>query len=200
MRLALLIILTALLAAGQPDLSLGQVQLNPAQRSLIIPAVVNQQEGIVEFLLVHQSGKVHEAVFSTAVPAVELAASLALLGLQADPTDHQHPQDLLADLHDHPAVHLHYSLDAGRSWLPASQLVSYTGAGAPLPTQPWRFTGSYFYRGTYMAQVEGDLVAIHTRAHALLNLAHADRDDDTRWHAQGSATKGDQALLRFTAP
>lgn len=57
------------------------IAFDPERKTVSVPAVVNQPQDPVEYLLIHKKGKRHEAVFVTAAKPSVLNAALLLLGL-----------------------------------------------------------------------------------------------------------------------
>ena len=96
---AVLILMTALAAAQDPAAGkappsdptkaieplggtryrLGLMEFDKASRIITLPATVNMTKGLLEYVLVHESGKVHESLFSTKVKPAEFNVALLLL-------------------------------------------------------------------------------------------------------------------------
>lgn len=58
------------------------IAFDPQERTVAIPAVVNQPQDPIEYLLIHRRGKMHEAMFWTRTKPSVLNAALLMLGLQ----------------------------------------------------------------------------------------------------------------------
>jgi hypothetical protein len=58
---------------------LGTMEFDQKTREIRIPVKVNMREGLLEYVLVHETGKVHESLFSTAVKPFELNVVMLLL-------------------------------------------------------------------------------------------------------------------------
>ena len=85
MPLLLLLVTTLELAAAEPAppmvtstnalmkeiapglFQIGDVRLDQRQRTVTFPAAMNMDEGLIEYLIVHSSGKTHESLLQTAV-------------------------------------------------------------------------------------------------------------------------------------
>src|SRR5687767_4569142 len=65
----------------------GRVRLNKNERFVEFPAVVNMDNGIGEYLLVHVSGKVHESVLRTDVDPYQIHVAMLLLGAKGAGTN-----------------------------------------------------------------------------------------------------------------
>ncbi|RYD39074.1 MAG: hypothetical protein EOP85_16590 [Verrucomicrobiaceae bacterium] len=57
----------------------GQVIFDRKKREVRFPAKVNMTEGLLEFLLVHEKGKLHESLFSTTTSPTDISLALTLL-------------------------------------------------------------------------------------------------------------------------
>jgi len=192
------ILLILLLCASYAQVELGKIEVDAKAGSFTFPAKINQTEGIAEFLLVHKNGKVHEAIFSTEVRAIEINAALNLLGLKTD-TENKTAIPIMSDLSKHPRLEIYISNAEKTVWHPATDFIAYRGTKDALSIQPWHYNGSYFYNDNFMSEVEGDLIAIYTNVNALINLEHSDRTDDTLWfpNAHKLGKKGDTTYIKI---
>ncbi len=200
MKAIIAFLLSTFLALAE-QVTLGEIIIDAKKRSIILPAKINQIDGIAEFLLVHEQGKVHEAILSTSVQAVELNAALNLLGLRSDQKN-KTQLPTLPSLAHLPQLQVFIANKEQAEWNPATDFIAYLGEdNAPEP-HPWYYNGSYFYQNNFMAQVEGDLIAIYTNVNALLNLEHPDRTNDTVWiaKAQPLGKKGNPVYLKIVIP
>ena len=76
--------------AATNDFNLGEVQVSPSTLAISFPAQVNQRTGLVEYLLVHETGKVHESILKTKVGGQQIhAAALLFAGKSAPATNAQ---------------------------------------------------------------------------------------------------------------
>ena len=182
---------------GNTNVKIGDLSIDPKKRSITFPAKINQHGEIAEFLLVHETGKTHEALFSCATSAVQLNAALNLLGLKSN-QDNQTVIPALPSLEKLPTLKVLVSTDQ-KKWHLATDYITYKGSKEPPSPHPWRYTGSYFYKDKFMAQVEGDLIAIYTSINALITMNHPDRKDDLQWFSNTKVLgkKGDLVYLKI---
>lgn len=186
-------------AEAQEKVQLGKISVNVEEKSLTFPAYVNLEEGILEFLLVHKNGKIHESLFYTEVEGKELNAALILLGYEGE-TENQETVPILKDLSAHARAQILVARKAPKlKWIPVERFFLYEKEKAPLKMADWRYTGSFFFRDRFISQVEGDLIAIYETSNALINLNHKDRTDDTLWtvHKEEQWKTGDEVLLKI---
>ena len=178
------------LVSQAEEVKLGDLLVDTVERSVTIPVEVNQRSGIVEFFLVHEQGKVHEASFKTSCSPVEVNAALRLLGLSGDEEGHERAASR-EDLSQSAKVKVEVWHPTRADWVRADAFISYAGSHQSEGAYQWAYIGSYFHTGRFMAKVEGDLISIYTASSALIQLDHPDRDDDRQWTAKVPQDFGD---------
>jgi hypothetical protein len=164
---------------------IGQVIVDPASREVTFPTVVNMTNGMVEYFLVTEAGKVHESVLRTMVEPFQIHTALLLLG--AVPATNVHP----ADFHDPSKNIPGERVTILTSWTngttlhhqPASELIHNQQTGAAMTRGPWAFNGSMMVDGHFVAQREGSIVAIMSDPYALLSNPRRGRENDEIWFA-----------------
>jgi len=70
---------------GSNLFALGELLFDRQQRTVTIPARVNLRDTVIEYALVHTSGKTHEALLATEVTAEQVHLACLLLGLSPAP-------------------------------------------------------------------------------------------------------------------
>lgn len=138
----------------------GQIAVDRHARTVSLPAVVNQHRGLVEYLLVHTTGKRHEALFATIVRPQHLHAACLLAGAGDAPC----PVTLHITWQGHgPAVRLtpeHLLLAATHDAEPL--------ADAVLPPTRWSYGGSRFTAECFAADQHGSCIALQADPLALM--------------------------------
>jgi len=183
------------------SLELGEIEVNAKERTITFPAKINQDGEIAEFLLVHKNGKVHEALWSTEVTAVELATAMALFEFEVDKENVKDVPKTVENVGELPEMKVFVSTDK-EEWIPATKFIGYKGKGEALDEHPWHYRGSYFWNDKFMAQVEGDLIAIYTNVNALFLMEHTERLDDTLWFSNTNelGKQNDPVFLKIVLP
>lgn len=64
---------------GEGWFKLGDIRFHRQSGEIVFPAEINQQEDILEYLIVHETGKTHESLLRTAISPTHLQAVLLLL-------------------------------------------------------------------------------------------------------------------------
>ena len=70
---------------GETGFKLGLVEFDSKTREIRFPAWVNMQEGMIEFPITHENGRVHEAIFATKALPLHLETALRLLRYKTSP-------------------------------------------------------------------------------------------------------------------
>jgi hypothetical protein len=70
---------------GSNLFALGELLFDRQQRTVTIPARVNLRDTVIEYALVHTSGKTHESLLATEVTAEQVHLACLLLGLSPAP-------------------------------------------------------------------------------------------------------------------
>lgn len=188
---------------GENRYRLGEIEFDAKTREIRIPVVVNMQEGgPVEYLLVHENGKVHESILTTAVSPLHLQIVMKLLRYQGgngDVFNRLLTPELIekeggkaADRGEE--VTFTFEAGEGKS-LPVHEMIVDGEKADAMSPGGWIYTGSAVQDGTFMAEAEGSIIAIYLDHLALFNMTREGADIDERWGARhtvipGIGTKG----------
>src|SRR5262245_56314200 len=64
---------------GTNSFQIGDVRLDVKERRLTIPVTVNMVEGLIEYVLVSATGKLHESIFKTTAEPIHIHTAALLL-------------------------------------------------------------------------------------------------------------------------
>ncbi len=198
---------------GDHAYRIGEIRFDSKTREVRIPVVVNMREGgPMEYLLVHESGKVHESVFVTRVSALHLQIALKLLKYESghgDVFNRMLPPHLIEEEGGKRAdrgesVNLAFIADSTDTEVPAGELILDGDSMEPLSDPGWIHTGSEIREGNFMAEVEGGFVAIYLDPNAMFNMTRDGADIDERWGANDKkipkiGTKGELVIRLATS-
>jgi hypothetical protein len=160
---------------------IGDVELNKQTRAIRFPAAINMREGLLEFVIVHDNGKVHESLLRTAINATHLNLALKLLSYQSSPElfmlrdEEGFPNGLMpavdAKTKAAARVEIRMLWKDGEIQHSASvnECIISNRNNTVMPAGPWVYGGSSVYNGRYVAEVTGDIVAILTNQAAIFN-------------------------------
>jgi hypothetical protein len=164
-----------------PIASLGSVRLDSAAKTVAATGWVNQLSGAIEVLAAGPKGKLHEAAFVLHLNPLDLQAALLLAGLKGgapmEGIGKGPPEGTPVD------IFVEWDHDGQPRRERAEAFVWQIREDAPLPEQPWIFTGSMVKDGRFMAFAEETLVATYWDPQAIVNVPPPFGDDDERLHA-----------------
>lgn len=172
---------------------IGRILLDQNKREIRVPAKVNMQEGLLEFLLVHENGKIHESLLRTDISPTHLNLAFTLLRYPPSRELYALPNDHGGESNDYPVVPVEVKTGArlrievewqdGKSLrrLPVNEWIQHIVKTTSMPAGPWVYGGSEFQDGKYAPELSGDLIAIFLSASAIINYPGQDNRDDTVW-------------------
>jgi hypothetical protein len=189
-----------------PDVfQLGQVRLDKAHRTVQFPASLIMNDGLIEYLLVHSKGKTYESLLKTDADPYHIQLAMLLLGAKGAP--------LTPALLSAPTVPFHVNRPAGDTNAPPSLAIT----GDPISIQlawpaaggqkraraedclinlntktnaspgSWTFNGSRVVRGVFIAQRDGQIVALIDDLDAMVNNPRPGHDNDQIWQINSNA-------------
>ena len=178
---------------NESQFRLGKILIDSKKRTITLPAFVEQNEVLVEYLLVSTQGKVHESVFLTEISPLELNVALKLLGFQESkeliPVLNENYEPTGAYFKSTEKQKKSARLSIAVSWEQDStlvtkaphELINVESTNTNMPQAPWVYSGSELVDGKFQASATGDIIAIYTDRLALINYSGEGREDDTIW-------------------
>lgn len=164
---------------GPGRFRIGAVSFDRTRREVTIPATVNMDEGVVEYALVEESGKAHEALFTTKAKSREIHLACLLLGLAVE--DEKTPVDAGVEV----KVHVSWDTNGPSPLHELANLVVTADSPAaiedakPLPAGPWRYVSSQMTPGGFAASMEGSVISlIHDPSALVVNPRDSAAKDD----------------------
>lgn len=176
---------------------IGGVRLDTNAKTVVFRASVNMSKGPVEYLLVGVGGKTHESVFVTSIEPWHLHVAMLLLGANGDQTKDEvkepPPTAIDATYLDKAPVLKGDSIIITVSWktndathkADAADFVRDQNKNRPDSSQTWIYTGSMFFKGTFLAQQERSMAALVTDPSALINNS---KGHDADWVVNSEKT------------
>jgi len=172
---------------------IGTITFDQKTREIRFPGKVNMTEGQLEFLLVHENGKLHESLLMTDISPTALNLAFTLLRYPPSRELYPLPNDPGAAANVFPEVSTEVRAAARITveveWkengkirrFPANELIQHTVRNTSMPAGPWVYGGSEFEDGKYAPEISGDIIAIFTSSAALINYPGKDDDNDEVW-------------------
>ncbi|MES2708850.1 MAG: YdjY domain-containing protein [Verrucomicrobiota bacterium] len=171
---------------------LNGIVFDKKTRAITLPAKLNMTDGLLEYALVHESGKVHESLLSTAVSPFDLNIVLLLLNYEAgtgffDVSDKAAGAVPVKDPQIAPASQVNVTLDwkaadgASKSARLETLLLNLDKK-ATVTDGPFTYTGSMVMDdGAFMAMDTGSILALYVDAAALINNPREGNGNDDIW-------------------
>jgi hypothetical protein len=177
---------------------LGGIEFDVTTREISLPASVNMEREPIEYVLVHENGKVHESLLKTAVKPFDLNVVLLLLHYtpMADfygDTGTAKPLSAVPQAHRAEILIRFTPATAGATpqTIPATQWIKDASTGNPTTPEPWVYTGSeVIEEGAYAAEQDGVHIALYRDPRCVLNTARSGSDEDDRWRPASAVPKG----------
>ena len=172
-------------AIGPGVFQLGKVRLDKNERSVSFPAVVNLSPGLIEYLIVTDTGKIHESMFRTDAEPFQIHTAMLFLGARGAGTNRfpEHPNTSLPG--DKVVVEVHWQSDqANRQTRRAEELVYNQQTKSTMSQGPWIYNGSRMFEGTFIAQQDGSIVSLIEDPDALVNNPRQGRESDEIWEVK----------------
>ncbi len=187
----------------------GLATFDKTNREIRIPAQVNMTDGLLEYLLVHINGKVHESLFATETSPTDINLALTLLRYKPSrelyplPNDTGGLSDKFPDVPGDVKAAARISIDvewsdSGKTKrLPVNDWIRHAVKDSAMPSGPWVYGGSQFYDGKFVPETSGDIAAIFVAMSSLINYPGEDNNDDTVWlvHTKRVPPEGTKVTL-----
>ena len=178
---------------GGGKYKLGLVTFDENTRRISFPAQLNQDEGILEYAIVHENGKIHESLLSTKTSAFHLNVALKLLHYQSSPELFPILDENYESTGKFPEVPeaqktasrlqvlVSWELDGKKEELSLNDLIYHVGNESAMEPAPWIYQGSYIHDNSFKAETSGDIGAIYITRSSLINFSGKDNDIDEPW-------------------
>jgi len=164
---------------------MGGIRIIKNENRIEFPAEVNMDKGLLEYVLVGNSGKVHESLLRTAISPYALQISLLLLGVEGSMKPLGEQGQAAMPEGDRVAILVSRQDKGAEKKVPVEQWIA--GGVQPAGTMPWVFTGSTVMNGVFMAQSEKSIVALFHDPVALIDHQLTEGASDDIWHVDSAA-------------
>jgi hypothetical protein len=165
----------------------GAIEFDKATREVTFPAKVNMTKGMLEYLIVHEEGKLHESLLSTTARPFNLNVVLLLLDYQPMPEWFGPPGQpkSLEGVKAGAAIDFFVRFEDARGRAQTVRLESWVidvRTRKRAANAPWVFNGSGFdEENSFSAEVDGSIATLYLDQRSLLNNPRPGNTDDERW-------------------
>jgi hypothetical protein len=163
---------------------IGQLTINKNERSITLPAQINMDKGLLEYLLVKHSGKTHESLLRTAVEPYHLQLACLLLGMEGTerPLAFQGAPETPSG--EPVEITITYMSIKGKpitippqEWLATIQEMKQV----PVRNLSLVYTGSIINQGRFIAQTEGSMIALYHDPAAIIDNSSPGGEINNYW-------------------
>ncbi|HEY1081878.1 MAG TPA: YdjY domain-containing protein [Prosthecobacter sp.] len=179
---------------SETEYDLDGININASTRAVRIPTKVQLKKAPLEYMLVHETGKTHETVLTTAVSptAIQMALLLANYqnateGLLTKVPQADRPVTWKEEAPAKPGAHrvkltVEWKEGDKVKTAPLSQWVQHAETRKPpVDLDTWIFNGSYIDERGFVGQTEGSIVAVWLDRGALINSPAEGNWRDDLW-------------------
>lgn len=176
------------------EYDLDGIRIRADTREVRIPAKVELKQAPLEYMLVHETGKTHESVLTTAVSPTAVQVALLLAdyqpateGLLTKVPEEERPKIWKEEPPAKPGanrVKIDVEWKAGEETkkAPLSHWVQNADTRKPPPDlETWVFNGSYMDEQGFIGEHEGSIIAVWLDRGALINSPAEGTWDDSLW-------------------
>jgi len=160
---------------------IGEILVEQKTMEVSFPAEINMTNGIIEYLLVHQNGKVHESLLRTGTNPAQIHAACLLLGISV-------PQNMsqATNLTGHPlTISISTSNQTAKVFFP-HDFVQHAKTSKPMMQPNWIYNGSMMVQGHFAATETGSIAALMKDRYAVINSNLPEAEDDSSWQIRAN--------------
>jgi hypothetical protein len=157
----------------------GSVLIDKGRREITLHGWVNMNDGPIEYLAVAPGGKTHESVLVLDVQPLHLQLALLLFGLDYG-QNLGFQGDSAMPMGDRVKIQVNWiNLKGKQVRKSASEIVKDLRTNKAMKSSDWVFTGSTTNQDSFMADMDGSIIAVYSDPVAILNNPLGGRVDDT---------------------
>ncbi len=182
-----------LIKKSATDYELGEIKINAATREIRVPCTVLHRQLPLEYLLVHETGKDHETILTTAVSPLDLQVAMLLANYSPgssglftllpkdEPVPFPETAPAVADAHRVTiTVEWKNTKDQAQS-APLALWYQNSDTRQPPAIDFWVFNGSRIDEHGFVAESEGSFISVYADPNALFNSPAAGNHRDDLW-------------------
>jgi hypothetical protein len=173
----------------------GEIEFDPKTRQVRIPCSVNMNDGLLEFAVVHENGKIHESLLITKCSPTDINVVLKLLRYVASEELYaieKEPGVLSSNFPEVPEatkkaarvdLKLEWQQDGKAQKASLADWIVQAATTKSMSQEPWVYGGSMVYDGAFLAEMTGDIAAIFVSRGSLFLYPGKDNFNDEAWLA-----------------
>lgn len=181
-------------ANNDNSLTFGLISLSKKTLEITFPAKVGDPDGIIEYLVVNNFGKIHESLFYSNISATNLNIAMKLAGykeskelfteIDADGIPKENTIEVAQEIKNNARfdIFVEWELNDKKHHLHVNSLILNNSKQKQAELHPYIYNGSYLIKGKLIAESQGDLIGVYTDVAAIANFSNKGHDDDTLWY------------------
>ncbi|TAE89668.1 MAG: hypothetical protein EAZ81_12455 [Verrucomicrobia bacterium] len=171
----------------------GDIVFDPKSREVRVPCRINMTEGLLEFAVVQEKGKVHEALLITSCNASDIQVVMKLLRYVASEELYAIEKERGILSGEYPQVpeatkkaarvqlQVQWEAEGKTQKAPLSDWIMHEKTSKAMGSIPWIYGGSMIYEGSFLADQTGDIASIFVSRGSLFLYAGDDKFSDDVW-------------------
>lgn len=173
----------------------GDIEFDPKTRQVRIPCSVNMNDGLLEFAVVHENGKIHESLLITKCSPTDINVVLKLLRYVASEELYAIEKEPGVLSSNFPEVteatkkaarvdlKLEWQQEGKTQKAALADWIMQATTTKSMSQEPWVYGGSMVYEGAFLAEMTGDIAAIFVSRGSLFLFPGKDNFNDEAWLA-----------------
>lgn len=167
---------------------IGRVRLDKSKRTVSFPCAVNMDHGLVEYFLVHSTGKTHESVLRTEAEPYHIHVASLLLGAKGATNSATGSGSVHEPIiGDATRLFVSWRTNGVEKRISAEDWIFNLETKSAMTRGDWKYNGSRVVGGAFLAQREGSIVALIADPDAMINNPRPGRDNDQIWQINTNA-------------
>lgn len=161
---------------------IGGVNLDKKNGKIEFKAVINMDKGLLEYLLVGQSGKLHESLLRTDVEPFNLQVALLMMGLEGSMNPLMEQGQEATPGGDPVQIMVKWDNKDKTEAIPVENWICIKEKEeVKKRVMDWVFTGSIINNGIFMAQAEKSIIALYHDPVAMFDNKSSEGASDEMW-------------------
>jgi len=173
----------------------GDIIFDPKTRQVRVPCSLNMNEGLLEFAVVHENGKIHESLLITKCNPLHINVVMKLLRYVASEELYaieREPGVLTGKFPEVPEatkkaarvdLKMEWQQDGKTQTVNLADCIMHAETTKPMSQGPWVYGGSMVYQGSFLAEQTGDIASIFVSRGSLILYPGQQNDNDEVWLA-----------------
>jgi hypothetical protein len=174
-------------------MKIGEVTFDPKTRQVRVPCTINMSEGLIEFAVVHENGKIHESLLVTKCSPTHINIAFKLLRYVSSEELYAIEKERGVSSDKYPEVpeatrkaarvdlKVEWEKDGKTQTVPLADWIMHAETTEAMSQDPWVYGGSMMYDGAFVAEQTGDVASIMVSRGSLLLYAGQNNFNDDVW-------------------